>query len=186
LHVREEIFEALSDSVTTFQNFQHERDLMFTRSSALLAGLVSLKALMTTQHEATIQDASTDFWRQVGSDLFVLADRSGKLMALDTATAGFSRSEAQGFLRRSLGDGETRDWWFGSGHLFEVFLQPIYFGSPAEHTLLGILAVGYEIDDRVAEDLSRVASSQAAFRYGKTIVVSTLTAAQQADLEREA
>ena len=46
--------------------------------------------------------------------------------------------------------------------------------------------MGYEIDDRVAEDVSRVASSQAAFRYGKTIVVSTLSATQQADLEREA
>jgi signal transduction histidine kinase len=186
LRVRDEIFEGLRNSVVTFQSLQRQRERMLDRSAALLANLPSLKAVMTTEHEATIQDASTDFWRLVGSDLFVLADRSGKLAALDTATAGFSRSEAQGFLRRSLGDGETRDWWFGSGHLFEVFLQPIYFGSPAEHTLLGVLAVGYEIDDRVAEDLSRVASSQAAFRYGKTIVVSTLSATQQADLEREA
>src|SRR5205809_2337001 len=186
LRVRDEIFEGLRNSVVTFQSLQRQRERMLDRSAVLLANLPSLKAVMTTEHEATIQDASTDFWRLVGSDLFVLADRSGKLVALDTATAGFSRSEAQGFLRRSLGDGETRDWWFGSGHLFEVFLQPVYFGSPAEHTLLGVLAVGYEIDDRVAEDLSRVASSQAAFRYGKTIVVSTLSATQQADLEREA
>ena len=186
LRVRDEIFEGLRNSVVTFQSLQRQRERMLERSAALLANLPSLKAVMTTEHEATIQDASTDFWRLVGSDLFVLADRSGKLAALDTATAGFSRSEAQGFLRRSLGDGETRDWWFGSGHLFEVFLQPIYFGSPAEHTPLGVLAVGYEIDDRVAEDVSRVASSQAAFRYGKTIVVSTLSATQQADLQREA
>ena len=186
LQVRDEIFEGLRSSVVTFQSLQRQRERMLDRSAALLANLPSLKAVMTTEHAATIQDASTDFWRLVGSDLFVLADRSGKLVALDTATAGFSRSEAQGFLRRSLGDGQTRDWWFGSGHLFEVFLQPIYFGSPAEHTLLGVLAVGYEIDDRVAADVSRVASSQAAFRYGKTIVVSTLSATQQADLEREA
>jgi len=186
LRVRDEIFEGLRNSVVTFQSLQRQRERMLDRSAALLANLPSLKAVMTTEHEATIQDASTDFWRLVGSDLFVLADRSGKLAALDTAAAGFSRSEAQGFLRRSLDDSETRDWWFGSGHLFEVFLQPIYFGSPAEHTPLGVLAVGYEIDDRVAEDVSRDASSQAAFRYGKTIVVSTLSATQQADLEREA
>src|SRR2546427_1712046 len=186
LRVRDEIFEGLRNSVVTFEGLQRQRERMLDRSAALLANLPSLKAVMTTAHEATIQDSSTDFWRLVGSDLFVLADRSGKLAALNTATSGFSRGEAQGFLRRSLGDGETRDWWFGSGHLFEVFLQPIYFGSPAEHTPLGVLAVGYEIDDRVAEDVSRVASSQAAFRYGKTIVVSTLSATQQADLEREA
>ena len=182
LHVREEIFEALSDSVTTFQNFQHERDLMFTRSSALLANLPSLKALMTTQHEATIQDASTDFWRQVGSDLFVLADRSGKLMALDTSTAGLTRSEAQGLVLRSLRRGEGRDWWFGNGHLFQVFIQPIYFGAPTDNTLLGVLAVGYEIDDHVAEDVSRIASSRVAFAYGRSIVVSTLSAIGQSAL----
>src|SRR5213080_989325 len=186
LEVRDEIFEGLSNSVVTFQNLQRQRQDTLTRSAALLANLPSLKAVMTTEHEATIQDAATDFWQLIGSDLFALADRSGKLMALHTARAAFTRAEAQESLRRSLGGGGLRDWWFGSGHLFEVFIQPIYFGSAAEHTLLGVLAVGYEVDDRVAEDVSRVASSQAAFRYGKTIVVSTLSATQQADLEREA
>jgi signal transduction histidine kinase len=184
--VRSEIFEGLRNSVVTFQSLQRQRETMLERSAALLANLPSLKALMTTEHEATIQDASTDFWRLVGSDLFVLADRSGKLVALDTTTAGLSRKEAQEFLRRTLREAGYRDWWLGGGHLFQVFIQPIYFGSPAERTLLGVLAVGYEIDERVAEDVGRVASSKVAFRYGTTTVVSTLSAAQQADLERQA
>ena len=155
---------------------------MFTRSSALLANLSSLKALMTTQHEATIQDASTDLWRQAGSDLFALADRSGKLMALDTSTAGLTRGEAHALLLRSLRKGEGRDWWFGNGHLFQVFIQPIYFGAPADNTLLGALAVGYEIDAHVAEDASRIASSRVAFAYGRSIVISTLSAVEQSAL----
>ena len=185
LEVRDEIFEGLSNSVVTFQNLQRQRQDTLTRSAALLANLPSLKAVMTTEHEATIQDAATDFWQLIGSDLFALADRSGKLMALHTARAAFTRAEAQESLRRSLGGGGLRDWWFGSGHLFEVFIQPIYFGSAAEHTLLGVLAVGYEVDDRVAEDVGRVAASRVAFRYGKTIVVSTLSATQQAELARQ-
>ena len=185
LEVRDEIFEGLSNSVVTFQSLQRQRQDTLTRSAALLANLPSLKAVMTTEHEATIQDAATDFWQLIGSDLFALADRSGKLMALHTARAAFSRAEAQESLRRSLGGGGLRDWWFGSGHLFEVFIQPIYFGSAAEHTLLGVLAVGYEVDDRVAEDVGRVAASRVAFRYGKTIVVSTLSATQQAELARQ-
>lgn len=184
LHVREEIFEALSDSVTTFQRFQYEREIMLTRSAALLAGLSSLKALMTTRHAATIQDASTEFWRQIGSDLFVLSDRSGRLMALNTATAGITRDEAQNLLLASLRKGDNRDWWFGSGRLFQVFIQPIYFGSPADNTLLGVLAVGYEIDDRVAEEVSRIASSRVAFRRGNSIVVSTLSPVEQSELTR--
>ena len=182
LRVREEIFEGLRNSVVTFQSLQRQRETTLERSAALLANLPSLKAVMTTQHEATIQDASVDFWRLMGSDLFVLASRSEKLVALQTAAPGVTRSEAQDLLRRSLRKGESRDWWYGSGHLFEVFIQPIYFGSPTDNTMLGVLAVGYEIDDRVAEDASRVAASRVAFRYGTTLVVSTLSPVQQADL----
>ncbi len=184
LRVRDQIFEELRNSVATFQNFQHQREVTLARSAALLANLPSLKALMTTQHEATIQDASTDFWRQIGGDVFVLADRAGRVAALHTATASFTRSDAQEFLARSLRNGEARDWWFGSGHLCEVFIQPIYFGSPADNSLLGVLAVGYEVNDAVAEEVGRIASSQVVFRYGKAIVVSTLAPTQQAELAR--
>ncbi len=185
LQVRVEIFDALRNSVVTFQNFRHQREVTLARSAGLVANLPSLKALMTTQHQLTIQDASSDFWRQIGSDLFLLADRSGKVMALHTATSGLASSDAREFVRRSLSAGESRDWWFGGGHLYEVFLQPIYFGSPADNTLLGILAVGYEVDDRLAAEVSRIASSQVAFRYGKAIVVSTLSPLQQSDLARQ-
>ena len=67
----------LRNSVSTFQNFQRERELTLSHSAELLADLPNLRALMTTQHDATIQDASSDLWRLAGNDLFVLADRAG-------------------------------------------------------------------------------------------------------------
>ena len=93
--VKKSIFADLHNSVSTYQNFHRERELTLTHSAELLADLPNLRALMTTQHEATIQDASTDLWRLAGSDLFVLADRTGKVVALHTATPGFSREMAQ-------------------------------------------------------------------------------------------
>lgn len=182
--VRDEIFEALHNSEATFQNFRRQREATLARSAGLVASLPVLKAAMTTQHEATIQDASAEFWRLMGSDLFVLGSRAGKVVALHTATGGFSSNEAQEFLGRSLSSGEARDWWFGNGHLYEVFIQPIYFGSPSDNSTLGVLAVGYEIDARLAAVVSQVASSQVAFRYGRTVVVSTLSPAQQTELAR--
>ena len=74
--VRREIFADLRNSVSTFQNFQRERELTLTHSAELLADLPNLRALMTTEHEATIQDASSGLWQLAGSDLFLLADRS--------------------------------------------------------------------------------------------------------------
>ena len=163
--VRDEIAQDLRNSVVTFQSLQQQRESTLERSAALLATLPPLKAVMTSQDMATIQDASAMFWKLIGSQLFVLADRSGKLVALHTATPGFTAPEAQESLRRSVIRGESRDWWYGSGRLFEVFLQPIYFGSPDDNTPIGLLAVGYEIDDATAADVSRVASSQVVFLY---------------------
>ncbi len=182
---RQEIFESLRNSVITFQNFQHQRQLTLARSAGLLANLPNLKALMTTSHAPTIQDASLDFARLAGSDLFVLADRSGKIMALHTAAPGLDRETAHNSLARTLRRGENRDWWFGGGRLYEVFIQPIYFGAAADNSLLGILAMGYEVDDRVAAEVRQIASSQVAFQYEKTLAVSTLLPQQQLELARQ-
>jgi signal transduction histidine kinase len=184
--IRGQIVEALDDSVRTFQNFEFQRERMLERSSALLANLPTLKALMTTENSATIQDASVDFWRLAGSDLLVLADRTGKVAALHAIAQRFGQAKAQQLFNRSVHPFRPRDWWFGGGHLYEVFLQPIYFGPPADNTLLGVLAVGNEIDERIADQLSGIAACQAAFWLGNTVVVSTLIGRQQAQLASQA
>jgi hypothetical protein len=41
-----------------------------------------------------------------------------------------------------------------------VFLQPIYFGASRDNIVLGVLAVGFEVDNHLAEAVARVASCQ--------------------------
>src|SRR5947207_3146233 len=108
---KQEIFSDLRNSVVTFQSFQHEKELTLSHSADLLADLPILRALMTTNHEATIQDGSAPVWQLAGSDLLVLADPSGKVVALHTNTSGFTREMAQSALNLSLEHQER--WWFG-------------------------------------------------------------------------
>ena len=183
--VKKEIFADLHNSVSTFRNFQRERELTLIHSAELLADLPNLRALMTTQHEATIQDASNDLWRLAGSDLFVLADRTGRVVALHTASPGLTHEMAQESFGATLNQEGPEHWWFGAHHLYEVFLKPIYFGPAAENRLLGFLVIGYEIDDKVASQVSRIAASQVAFFYGDSIVKSTLTPSQETELARQ-
>ena len=75
-----------------------------------------------------------------------------------------------------------RHWWHGGGHLYQVFIRPIYFGPAAANHLLGFLAIGFEVDDNVVSQVGRVAASQVAFYYGDSIVRSTLTRSQERDL----
>lgn len=182
---RKNILSDLHNSVVTFQNFQREREATLAHSAELLADLPNLRALMTTQHEATIQDASTDLWRLGGSDLFVLADRTGKVVALHTSSPGFTRDMAQQSLGTPFEQDGIGQWWFGAQHLYQVFLKPVYFGPAAENHLLGFLVIGYEIDDNVASQVSRIAASQVAFYYGDSIVKSTLDPTHEAELARQ-
>jgi len=182
--VRQEIQRDLQNSVSAFRNFQKQRELTLERSAALLADLPNVRALMTTHDAATIQDQSRDLWNLSGSDLLVLADPSGRVMALQASPTEVTVREAQAFIPGIVSRAETRHWWFVHGHLYQVFLQDIYFGPASGQQVLGYLVLGYEIDDRVAHEISQVAASEVIFRAGDAIVRSTLKPAQEDELQR--
>lgn len=174
VRVREELTQALATSSDTFKQLQQQREVTLERSAELLAALPPLKALMTSGDPATIQDASATFWTLAGSQVFVMAGPDGTISAFHTAVPEFPREAAQSAIARFSTTGVTRDWWFGGGHLFQVFLQPISFGAPGAGSSLGLLAVGYEVNDGLARDVSRAAASEVAFAYGNQIVVGTV------------
>ncbi|MFZ0807138.1 MAG: HAMP domain-containing sensor histidine kinase, partial [Candidatus Sulfotelmatobacter sp.] len=153
-----------------------------TSDVALLADLPLTRAIMTSTDPVTIQDASQDVWQHArsSSDLFVLVDRGGRVVAMHTKTDGFTRDAAEKYFQQSL-DAEAADsshWWYGGHHLYQAFVQPIYRGSTTEGTLLGFLVIGYEINQPLAAIVSKVAGSQVAFSYAGEVVATTLTSAQ--------
>jgi signal transduction histidine kinase len=175
-NVRQSIAVNLRHSVAAFQDFRHERETMLTNDVALLADLPITRSIMTSADAVTIQDASEPVYKIAGSDLFVLFDGSGKIVALHTKTPGFSRAAAAKYFAQSLDEnrGEISHWWLGEHHLYQTFIEPVYRGSRTEGTLLGFLVIGYEINDRLAEEVSNVAGSQVAFSIGNEIIATTL------------
>jgi signal transduction histidine kinase len=180
--VRKRILDDLNNSVATFQNVQRQREVMLGRSAGLISDLPSVRALMTTHDAATIQDASQGIWQLAGSDLFVLADRTGRVVALHSTVPGISRASTEEQLGKHFPQDEISTWWAVGGHLYEVFIQPIYFGAATEDRVLGLLAIGYDIDEPLAREVSRIASSQVAIHSGNTILVSTLSPSQEKEL----
>src|SRR5437660_5046114 len=108
--------------------------------------------------------------------MFVLVDRAGKVVALHTKTPGFTSEAAGKYFQQFLEEdrGESSHWWLGEHHLYQTFIQPIYRGSRTDGTLLGFLVIGYEINDRFAQLVSKVAGSQVAFSCGSEVVGTTL------------
>ena len=183
--VRESIREDLRNSVSTYQSFEKQREETLTRSAVLLANLPNVRALMTTDDGPTIVDASADLYRLSGSDLLVLANRTGNVVALRANRPGLEPGVAQDLLRRSVDRGESLDWWFGGSRLYEVWIQPIYFGAASQDAAIGVLAVGHEIDQAAAQNFGNIASSEVAFNFGDTAIASTLSPAQLSELARQ-
>jgi signal transduction histidine kinase len=183
VQVHRQLDDDLRNSVATFQHFQRQREANLSRGARLLVSLPSLKALMTTRDPVTIQDASGDFFRVSGADLLALADRSGKVVALHASGSRLSKESAQSFFTRSLSSTES-EWWFDGQRLFQVVAEPIYFGAPARNSLLGFLAVGFEINDAVAVDIGRISGSEVAFHVENAVAASTLSSAQQSELSK--
>ena len=141
-----------------------------------MADLPVLKALMTSRHAPTIQDASTELFRLSGGDLFALVDQTNHIVGFHTRSPGITLEQAQELRDRKTGADESQQWWFAGGHLYEVFLAPIYFGPKSSNSVLGTVAVGYEINQAVAHELARVAAGQVAVVASSEEVVSTINA----------
>jgi signal transduction histidine kinase/CheY-like chemotaxis protein len=178
--VQREIQQEALNAVLTFQIVQHEHQVALSRKADLLASL----AFMRNGDATAIQDVSEDPWRSNDCDLFVLADRHGKIVALHSTIPEFPIANAEQMLARSLKQSDTAGWWYSGKRLYQVVLQPFYDGPPAKSNLLGTVIVGRSMDP-AANDLSRVSSSQVAFRYGPAIVASTLAPAKEQELARQ-
>ncbi len=181
--VRRGLGNDLANSVETFRNVQREREASLARSAELMADIPSLKALMTSHHPPTIQDASREMFRLSGGDLFALLDPADQFVGFHTKSPGITREQAQRLIELHRPLEEPLQWWFAGGHLYEVVLAPIYFGPRADNSLLGIVAVGYEMNQAVAHQVSQIAASQVAILCGESVVVSTLNSEQTNELD---
>ena len=175
--VQRQIEQEARNAVLTIQAVQHQREMLLTRKADLLATL----AYMRNGDASTIQDASQDPWQFGDCDLFALADRKGKIIALHATTSRLSMATTERLLRGSFKEGSGPGWWFDDGHLFQVVLQPYY--EPGKSRLLGTVVVGRELDNRGASDLGRISSSDLIFRYRNDFVMSTFSLTQEQELE---
>jgi len=172
--IRETLLADLSHSVATFQNLQAQRREMLEREAALLADLPSLKALMTSQDPATIQDGGAEFWHVSGSDLFALIDARGNLVAFYTKDSQIDQAELSKRLQRLLETQGNQRYLFGANRLFELSQHPLYFGSESQGSQLGTVIIGYAIDDHVVQEVREASSADVVFYVDKSIASSSL------------
>ena len=179
---QQQIEQDAHNASAMFGVVQRQQMAALSRKADLLASL----ALMRNGDATAIEDAGADPWQSEDCNLFVLADKTGQIVALHSGSERFPSIAAQNMLSRSIARGETAGWWFGGKQLYQVVLQPFYEDASQKATVKGFVVVGRLIDDRAATDLSRIASGDVVFRYGEDVAVTTLPALQELKISDKA
>jgi signal transduction histidine kinase len=183
-HVQETFQGDLRHSVETFQDLENGRLAALNRENALMSALPSLKALMTTGDDRTVEDDAVDFWKISGNDLFALADADLHVMAVEAKgllpsdTANSPRTLLKGDLQAAIANPATH-YLLSNGRLFEYAVHPMYFGSQSGGTLLGYVVSGFAIDGDFLREVGRGAGAEAAFIANNAIAISTLSPERQ-------
>src|SRR5450432_486145 len=178
-----QVRESTYASLRAFESVQRQRKLELSRTTAMLAELPTLKALMTSNDALTIQDASMPFLRLAGSDLLLLAGQDGHIQGFHVVKPGWTPDLIATDLRLSLTREEDPAWWYADGKLYWVFLRPISAGTGNNEEYLGFIAVGYQVDSSVADQLALVAGSKIALTVGDKVIASTFPPSEEAQLQ---
>jgi signal transduction histidine kinase len=167
-------------SIETFENLQAQRVNALDRENALVADLPTLKALMTTSDDRTIEDGAVEFWKVSGDDLFALANRDGRIVA---AYAGKTAAdeELRKSLRSALGS-SARPYVICGNNLYATSVRPLVFGSEASGTILGYVISGAAINRATVGQLSKATGVDALFVTGNHVLAGSLPSELESSL----
>src|SRR3984893_10379205 len=175
---------ALDHSLGTFRNQANQRNRMLSHEAALLTDLPSLKSLMSTQDAHTIQDGSQKFWADSGSDFFALADANGNLFTYSNRGPKLSDDSVKRGLEACMTSAEEACMIAFGQSLYELSIQPLYFGPPENGSYLGYVIIGYAIDRQVAGEVSEAAAADVIFLVNGEVAATTLPATRLNVLRR--
>ncbi len=166
----------LRESATLVDEQHAARVETLTIMARLVADLPKLKAAVETRDAPTVQPLAADYRAQLGSDLLMIADAEGRVLAL----AG-PPLEARDVLPASeratpVPTGFAR----AGGRVLEVVTAPIALGLDVPE-ILGHLTVGFALDRRLAERYRSTTGSEVVLLAQGEVLASTLPPGRSLD-----
>jgi len=156
----------LTEAASLVDEFSRNQFEDFALDARLVANLPVLRAAVATNDAPTVQPIAAEYQQQINADLFVVLDRSERVLAsAGTVAAGDGISGALAG-RRTARNG-TWIWPYAGGVML-VTLVPMEF--------LGSLVVGSGIDQAAVERIKKLTNSDIALVAGPRLIVSTLPA----------
>lgn len=171
---REEVAADLLRSRDVFEAVRAYRESLRKSESRVVAEEPRLKAVVATEdvsHE-TVLGVAFELRKALESEIFLITDGQGRLLAdvLDPEATGYDMQHDP-VIAEALKDGDSAGVWTTSGAVFEIQARRLAFGT----TPVGVLVIGYQIDDRIVEAVRRQTASLIAVELdGKLVAASQI------------
>ena len=168
-----ELQRDLTEAATLVDDQRRTQFDNFTRTATLIADLPKFKAVVEIGDRPTIAPIALDYLTKAGADLLMVTGRAGEQLALagETDARHVTTSVREMALARE-GKSAAAFWVHPSGVL-EVVSVPITLGLDRPE-LLGVLSVGYLLDDRRAAQFKALTGAEIAFAMDGVVRASTL------------
>lgn len=163
----------LTRGAMVFEELIEHRQSLLSANAKVVAEEPRLKAVVATEDidHVTVFDVCSELRRAVGSDLLLLTDDEGTLLAdvADAAAVGFDLSDKE-VVADALARGSGRGIWTADGRAYQMASQRLAFGE----TVVGVLVVGWEIADDMAATAARQTGGAVVVMHGEEPVASSL------------
>ena len=169
---------------TVFEEIRNQRAEQLLAASRLLSADYAFRSLVSTYDPATLQSAAQGFRQTLGGDLLVVTDERGIVLAWtdDPGRAGADVSRAP-WAAAALAGSEATALVSDREAIVQLTAVPV---RPAEVApdVMGVLVLGFRIDDRVARRLRDLTASEVSFAIGGRLVASSFPPEVRGDLGR--
>jgi signal transduction histidine kinase len=144
----------------------------FSRETRLIADLPRLKAALDTNSDpATIRPLADEYQRLIGSDLFLVTNPSGQVVAeAGRLRAPRGNAAAEQAIRLATQGREAVSLWPVRGGVIQVVSAP----SVVNGQVLGTVSAGFSLDEEAAGNFKALTNSEIAFAVDGRIQASTL------------
>jgi signal transduction histidine kinase/ActR/RegA family two-component response regulator len=181
IHVRADLLSTLQAQSALYRGIEQVRREQEQQTAGLIANQPSLKALMSTNDRATVQDASASILETSHADLLILENASGAMLALHSRTGDLPLPAVERLLEDSTG---PEDWWVAGGRLYHVSFAPILAGAPRQQHRRGRITLGREISAQSVVGAGVFGSSTFTFERQGSVLLSSLPVGEWNQFER--
>lgn len=166
----------IDEAATLVDEYSRTQFEDFATDARLVANLPVLRAAVATNDGPTVTPIAQEYQEEIHADLFVVLDRSEKVLA---STGVLERPADIDAAIAARGKARSATWvWPYAGGVLLVTSVPMEF--------LGSLIVGSSLDQPAVDRIKNLTNSEIALVAGSRVVVSTLPAQHTAALESAA